>query len=105
MSVSEQGLTALPAPGTYRNGAERYEVRHSKRDRWYAMRLLPDGTSAYVAQHVDPAGMEGPSGPGLEQSERQPSGCHEPNCPLPVWHRGLCGMHLAADAVRRAKAA
>lgn len=104
MSVSERSLTA-PPPGIYRDGTQRYEVRISKRGHWYAMRMEPDGSSTYLAQDVDLATLAGPSGPGAEASERQPSGCAETNCALPVWHRGLCGMHLAADAVRRAKAA
>jgi hypothetical protein len=111
VSVSEHttpGLTALaPSPGIYCNESERYEIRRSKRGHWYAMRLQPNGCAIYVAQHVDLATLTGPLGPGVEErkiSERQSSGCSHLGCGLPVWRRGLCGMHLSADAVRRAKA-
>jgi hypothetical protein len=86
VSVSEQGLTALPAPGIHRNGAKRYEVRHSKRGRWYALRQEPDGSWEYLAQDVDldkltvssetDMGGSGDTATGVA-SERQPSG----NCP------------------------
>lgn len=99
MSVSDAGLTALPHPGTYRTADAVYEVRVSKRGHWYALRQEPGGTSTYVAQDIDLDEI------GPEGSERQPSGCTEPKCSAPVWHRGLCGMHLAADAVLRARAA
>jgi hypothetical protein len=111
VSVSERtapGLTALvPSPGIYCNESERYEIRCSKRGHWYAMRLQPDGCTTYVAQRVDLATLTGPLGPGMEErkgSGRQSSGCTQLGCGLSVWRRGLCGMHLSADAVRRAKA-
>ncbi len=100
MSVSERtapGLTALvPSPGIYCNESERYEIRRSKRGHWYGLRQEPDGSMTYVAQNVDLASL-------TAASERQPSGCSHAGCPLPQWHRGLCGMHLAADAVRYAQ--
>jgi hypothetical protein len=71
------------------------------------MRLQPDGCATYVAQRVDLATLTGPLGPGIEkrkESDCQPSGCTQLGCGLSVWRRGLCGMHLPADAVRRAKA-
>jgi hypothetical protein len=111
VSVSERattGLTALvPPPGIYCNESERYEIRRSTRGHWYAMRLRRDGCATYVAQRVDLATLTGPLGPCMDESkgsERQSSGCTEAGCGLAVWRRGLCGMHLSADAVRRAKA-
>jgi hypothetical protein len=106
VSVSERattGLTALvPPPGIYCNESERYEIRRSARGHWYAMRLETDGSSTYLAQDLDSASLIGRSGPGKGTSERQPSRCAQTNCILPVWYRGLCGLHLAADAVRYA---
>lgn len=97
MSVSEAGLTALPSPGFYGNGVERYEIRISQRGHWYGLRQEPDGSTTYVAQDIELDNL-------TAVSERQPSGCEYTGCTLPQWHRGLCGIHLAADAVRYAKA-
>jgi hypothetical protein len=100
VSVSDAGQTDdRPTPGLYRCSTVEYDIRISQRGHWYAMRVEPDGTSTYVAQDIDLDEIR------LEGSERQPSGCTEPECAAPVWHRGLCGMHLAADAVLRARAA
>lgn len=74
MSVSEQGLTALSAPGIHRNGAERYEVRHSKRGRWYALRQEPDGSWEYLAQDVDLDKLTVSSETDMGGAETQPLG-------------------------------
>lgn len=97
MSVSETGLTALPSPGVYRSGTDAYEIRISKRGHWYGLRQEPDGSTTYVAQDIELDSL-------TAVSERQPSDCGHTGCTLPQWHRGLCGIHLAADAVRYAKA-
>ena len=97
MSVSERSLTAPPRSGIYRDGAQRYEVRIYKRGHWYGLRQEPDGSLTYLAQNVDLASL-------TAVSERQPSEhCSEAGCSLPQWYRGLCGTHLAADAVRYAQ--
>ncbi|MGO9929066.1 MAG: hypothetical protein ACLPLP_23915 [Mycobacterium sp.] len=86
-----------PPPGLYRNGKDLYRIHRSKRGHWYAQVEEPDGSWEYVAQNIDTATL-------TPVSERQPSGhCSEVGCSLPQWHRGLCGMHLAADAVRYAR--
>jgi hypothetical protein len=100
VSVSEPGLTSLPTPGIYRDGENRYEVRNSNRGRWYAVRIEPDGSTTYVAQNVDLTACVRQT-PGLLL--RQQNTCSQPTCTMPVWFRGLCGMHHAADAARRAK--
>jgi hypothetical protein len=93
VSVSE-----LPEPGHYRDGTDVHEIRISKRGHWYAMCMEPDGSATYLAQDVDLAAL-------TPMSERPPSDCALVGCRLPQWHRGLCGLHLAADAVRRARGA
>lgn len=96
MSVSGPGLRSLPAPGIYRDGVDHYEIRHSKRGHWYAMRQEPDGSTTYLAQEIDLS--------ILTVERQRGDACAMPDCSLPQWHQNLCGMHLSADAVRRSRA-
>lgn len=85
MSVSETVLTDLPAPGMYVKGAERYEIRNSKRNHWYAMRHEPDGSLTYLAQNINLDSLE---------SERQRNcwGCE---------HLGVDGCGVHSDHMRK----
>jgi hypothetical protein len=94
-------VSLLPAPGFYRLNGTLWEVRHSQRGHWYAMRQLADGTWQYCAQDINPAaGAAGPLGPG--DLAAQPVQCATSGCQLPVWSRGVCGMCFTRQAVERA---
>ncbi len=91
---------ALTAPGIYLLNGQRWEIRHSQRGQWYAMRQLADGTWQYYAQNINPAWLAGPLGPGDHAT--QAAQCATDGCMLPVWSRGVCGMCLGRLAVERA---
>jgi hypothetical protein len=84
MSVGT-GVALLPPTGLYDNGTEFYEVHHSSRGHWYAMRMDPDGSATYVAQDVDLSALV-PS--GTDQRQRC-TACAEPG----IYNSGLCKRH------------
>lgn len=93
-------VTVVPAPGIYTLNGQRWEIVYSQRGQWYAMRQRADGTKQYAAQNVNPLWLHGPIPP--EELAHQPATCATPNCLLPVWSRGVCGMCLTRQAVERA---
>lgn len=110
--------TTLPKPGLYRNGDDVYEIKISPRQRWYALKLSPLGSKPeYLADRIDldlltPESSESGQDAALkhragtrevETATVERTDCTHPKCPLPSWHRGFCGKHLATDAVEYAR--
>lgn len=74
-------------------GTEKIEVTISQRGRWYAKRLEPDGSAAYVAQGIDVTQLERqrpmrqhPHKWHLKATDFEPDDCGE--C---FWHKRPCG--------------